>query len=67
MPRKFRIACFAHAVRSDWNYGSAHFPRGWMRRLIALGRELTIFEPEELGWDRKRFLPGSAACTGRNN
>lgn len=49
MLSKFRIAYFAHSVRSDWNNGNAHFLRGLMRSLIALGHEVTVFEPED-GW-----------------
>jgi spore maturation protein CgeB len=46
MPPKFRIVYIAHSLRSDWNNGNAHFLRGLMRSMIALGHEITIFEPE---------------------
>jgi spore maturation protein CgeB len=46
MPRKLRIAYIAHSLRSDWNNGNAHFLRGLMRAMVALGHEVTIFEPE---------------------
>jgi len=49
MSRKFRIAYFAHAVRSDWNNGNAHFLRGLLRSMGAYGHEITIYEPED-GW-----------------
>lgn len=49
MPRKFRIAYFAHAIRSDWNNGNAHFLRGLLRNMGYLGHEVSIFEPEN-GW-----------------
>ena len=49
MSRKFRIAYFAHAVRSDWNNGNAHFLRGLLRSLGQCGHEVEIFEPEN-GW-----------------
>jgi len=49
MSRKFRIACFAHAVRSDWNNGNAHFLRGLLRSLGQCGHEVQIFEPDD-GW-----------------
>ncbi|HEV2325979.1 MAG TPA: glycosyltransferase [Terracidiphilus sp.] len=49
MPHKFRIAYFAHAIRSDWNNGNAHFLRGLLRSLGELGHEVSIFEPED-GW-----------------
>jgi spore maturation protein CgeB len=44
-----RIAYFAHSLRSDWNNGNAHFLRGLMRAMTALGHDVTVFEPE-LGW-----------------
>lgn len=49
MQPRFRIAYFAHSIRSDWNNGNAHFLRGLMRSLIALGHDVTIFEPKD-GW-----------------
>ena len=47
MTGKFRIAYFAHAVRSDWNNGNAHFLRGLLRALGECGHNVTIFEPAE--------------------
>lgn len=49
MLRKLRIAYFAHAVRSDWNNGNAHFLRGLLRSLGQCGHEVEIFEPQD-GW-----------------
>lgn len=49
MQHRFRIAYFAHSIRSDWNNGNAHFLRGLMRSLVALGHEVTVFEPDN-GW-----------------
>lgn len=49
MPRKYRIAYFAHAIRSDWNNGNAHFLRGLLRSLHEYGHTVSIFEPEN-GW-----------------
>ena len=46
MPRKLRLAYFAHTLRSDWNNGNAHFLRGLLRALGRLGHEVTAFEPE---------------------
>jgi hypothetical protein len=45
MPRKLRVAYLAHALRSDWNNGNAHFLRGLLRGLQALGHEVQAFEP----------------------
>jgi spore maturation protein CgeB len=49
MPRKLRIAYFAHTLRSDWNNGNAHFLRGLMRSLVQLGHDVKVFEAET-GW-----------------
>lgn len=49
MSRKFRIAYFAHAIRSDWNNGNAHFLRGLLRGMGNLGHDVSIFEPQN-GW-----------------
>ena len=46
MPRKLRIAYFVHSLRSDWNNGNAHFLRGLLRSLGAMGHGVTVFEPE---------------------
>jgi spore maturation protein CgeB len=46
MSRSFRIAYFAHSLRSDWNNGNAHFLRGLLHNLGELGHEVTIYEPE---------------------
>jgi spore maturation protein CgeB len=49
MSRNVRLAYFAHSLRSDWNNGNAHFLRGLLRGVAALGSEVTIFEPRH-GW-----------------
>jgi spore maturation protein CgeB len=49
MSRRFRIAYFAHAIRSDWNNGNAHFLRGLRRGLGECGHLVEAFEPED-GW-----------------
>lgn len=46
MSRKLRIAYLAHALRSDWNNGNAHFLRGLLRALGVMGHDLIGFEPE---------------------
>ena len=46
MPPKLRIAYIAHSLRSDWNNGNAHFLRGLMRSMVALGHDVTLLEPE---------------------
>ena len=54
MSRRFRIAYFAHAVRSDWNNGNAHFLRGLLRSMGQCGHDVKIFEPED-GWSIKNL------------
>ncbi len=46
MSRSLRIAYVAHSLRSDWNNGNAHFLRGLLRALVALGHTVTAIEPE---------------------
>jgi spore maturation protein CgeB len=52
---KPRIAYFAHSLRSDWNNGNAHFLRGLLRGLQALGHDPMIFEPRE-EWSIQNLL-----------
>jgi spore maturation protein CgeB len=39
-----RIAYFTHSLASCWNHGNAHFLRGLLRELIALGHEVDAYE-----------------------
>jgi len=39
-----RFAVFTHSVRSDWNHGNAHFLRGLVRVLTALGHDVVCYE-----------------------
>ncbi len=41
-----RIVYFTHSLASCWNHGNAHFLRGVLRELIALGHEVQAYEPE---------------------
>jgi spore maturation protein CgeB len=41
-----RIVYFTHSLRSCWNHGNAHFLRGVLRELGALGHDVRAFEPE---------------------
>ena len=49
MSRNFRIAYFAHSLRSDWNNGNAHFLRGLLDSLRTIGHTVTAYEPAN-GW-----------------
>ena len=55
MPRRLRIAYFAHSITSDWNNGNAHFLRGLIRSLGLMGHSVTCWE-EENGWSRGELL-----------
>lgn len=44
-----RFVMFYHSLLSDWNHGNAHFLRGVVRELRALGHEVTVYEPAD-GW-----------------
>ncbi|HEX3992614.1 MAG TPA: glycosyltransferase [Acetobacteraceae bacterium] len=50
-----KIAYFTHSLRSCWNHGNAHFLRGVLRALIALGHEAVAFEPQH-GWSMANLL-----------
>ena len=41
-----RIVYFTHSLASCWNHGNAHFLRGVLRELVALGHEVRAYEPE---------------------
>ena len=62
MSRKFRIAYLSHTLRSDWNNGNAHFLRGLLDNLRALGHEVTAWEPaDEWSIQNLREEPGGKA------
>lgn len=62
MPRNFRIAYFAHTLRSDWNNGNAHFLRGLLRAMHAQGHDVTAYEPEsEWSFDNLGSEPNGSA------
>jgi spore maturation protein CgeB len=50
-----KIAYFTHSLASCWNHGNAHFLRGVLRELQALGHEVQAFEPEG-AWSLKNLL-----------
>lgn len=41
-----KIVYFTHSLASCWNHGNAHFLRGVLGELIALGHEVRAYEPE---------------------
>ena len=50
-----RIVYLAHSLRSDWNNGNAHFLRGLLRGLHALGHSVSCFEPAD-SWSYTNLL-----------
>ncbi|HEX8412499.1 MAG TPA: glycosyltransferase [Sphingomicrobium sp.] len=41
-----RIVYFTHSLASCWNHGNAHFLRGVLGELMALGHDVRAFEPQ---------------------
>lgn len=50
-----RIHYFTHSLASCWNHGNAHFLRGVIRELIALGHDVRVHEPEG-AWSLENLL-----------
>ncbi len=50
-----RFVWFTHSLRSCWNHGNAHFLRGVLRELQALGHETLACEPED-SWSLQNLL-----------
>jgi spore maturation protein CgeB len=50
-----RIVYFTHSLASCWNHGNAHFLRGVLRELIALGHDVVAYEPAT-AWSYKNLL-----------
>jgi spore maturation protein CgeB len=50
-----RVTVFTHSLVSCWNHGNAHFLRGVLRALQALGHETRVWEPAD-GWSRDNLL-----------
>ncbi len=50
-----RIVYFTHSLESCWNHGNAHFLRGVVRELHALGHAVEAYEPAD-GWSRANLL-----------
>jgi spore maturation protein CgeB len=46
---------YTHSLKSDWNHGNAHFLRGVLRELVALGHHVTALEPAD-GWSRSNLV-----------
>ncbi|CUH13326.1 hypothetical protein JSE7799_00245 [Jannaschia seosinensis] len=52
-----KFVFYTHSLVSCWNHGNAHFQRGVMRELIALGHDVLALEPQD-GWSRINLMAG---------
>lgn len=50
-----KLVLFYHSLVSDWNHGNAHFLRGVVRELLALGHTVEVYEPAR-GWSLTHLL-----------
>jgi spore maturation protein CgeB len=50
-----RVVMFYHSLRSDWNHGNAHFLRGVVAELRALGHEVAVYEPRD-AWSVRNLV-----------
>lgn len=50
-----KIVMFYHSLVSDWNHGNAHFLRGVVSELIAVGHEIEVHEPAK-GWSLANLM-----------
>jgi len=50
-----KFLLYTHSLISDWNHGNAHFLRGVMRELLALGHEAVALEPDD-SWSRRMLV-----------
>jgi spore maturation protein CgeB len=50
-----RIVYFSHSLSSCWNHGNAHFVRGVLRELQALGHRVEAWEPDD-SWSRTNLI-----------
>jgi spore maturation protein CgeB len=57
---RLRLRFFAHSWRSDWNHGNAHFLRGLVDELRALGHEVRCYEDEN-SWSYANLLSENLA------
>jgi spore maturation protein CgeB len=50
-----KLVYFTHSLASCWNHGNAHFLRGVLRELLALGHEVEVFEKKG-AWSLENLL-----------
>ena len=49
-----KFVLFYHSLVSDWNHGNAHFLRGVVAELLALGHAVDVYEPSD-SWSRENL------------
>src|SRR3546814_7021095 len=57
-----KILYFTHSLLSCWNHGNAHFLRGVLRELAAMGHDVLALEPEG-NWSLANLLSRSEEHT----
>lgn len=57
-----RLVLLYHSLISDWNHGNAHFLRGLVRELLALGHDAVVYEPRN-GWSLSHLI-SDHGCDG---
>ena len=50
-----KIVYFTHSLQSCWNHGNAHFLRGVLRELSAMGHDVRALEPQG-AWSLENLL-----------
>ncbi len=50
-----QVVAFTHSLSSCWNHGNAHFLRGVLRELQAMGHGIRAWEPDG-SWSRQNLL-----------
>ena len=58
-----RIVYFTHSLQSCWNHGNAHFLRGVLRALQAMGHEVIACEPQG-AWSAVNLLADGGTLGG---
>lgn len=56
-----KIVYFTHSLRSCWNHGNAHFLRGVLRELVALGHDVSACEPAD-SWSAANLVADHGAA-----
>src|SRR3546814_12540955 len=55
-----KILYFTHSLLSCWNHGNAHFQRGLLRELKALGHQASVMQPVN-SWSLSNLMADNVA------